>query len=227
MQTIGYTFQNPALFRMAMTHSSYTNEHPDHPTCNERLEFLGDSVLELLVSRYIFEQYPHFPEGKLTKLRAAVVCEQALYRYAKQIELGKHLFLGKGEERSGGRERSSVLADAMEALLAAIYLDSDLETAKNWLFPLIKEEIQAMATSGNKERFHDYKTALQEYYQSQNLPPITYRVIHTEGPDHNRTFEVEALSQDTVLATGRGRSKKEAEQAAAEAIAQTQGIKIE
>lgn len=207
---IGYTFQNPSLLRRAMTHSSYTNEkHMEKYCCNERLEFLGDAVLELVSSEYLFLDLPKVSEGELTKTRASMVCEPALAFCAKEIGLGQFLFLGRGEEATGGRQRDSITSDAMEALIGAIYLDGGFTNAKEFVHRFILTDME------NKKLFYDSKTILQEMVQAKTDEKICYRLIKEEGPDHNKSFYVEANIGGKVYGTGQGRTKKAAEQKAA------------
>lgn len=216
-RTIGYTFKNKALLREALTHSSYSNEcrSKGHSIeCNERLEFLGDSVLSITVSRYLFEKYRDRQEGDLTKIRAAVVCERALSKFARDIRLGDYIMLGHGENMNNGRERASILADAFEALLAAMYIDSDhsMSIVEKFLLPHIKEEIDLI---GNAGAFLDYKTALQQIVQQASGERLEYVLVGESGPDHKKTFEVEARLNSNVIGRGSAHSKREAEQAAA------------
>lgn len=211
---IEYKFKDINLLNWALTHSSYANEYKKHKVIyNERLEFLGDSILGLIVSEYIYGEYPKYPEGELTKLRATVVCEPSLSFLAKNIELGKYLLLGKGEEATGGRERVSILADAFEALIGAIYLDGEMVNAKTFVLyhlkPVIEDAINGI------ELFIDYKTQLQEILQKNNKGKITYQVVKEEGPDHNKLFHTEVYIKETTLGRGVGKSKKDAEQDAA------------
>lgn len=207
---IGYKFKNRALLENALTHSSYANEKKCDN--NERLEFLGDSVLSVIVSKYLYNRLPQMREGDLSKLRASLVCEQSLDVFARRIGLDKALKLGHGEEISGGRKRPSIVSDAFEAVLAAIYLDSDLYTATEWLFSNIKNDIEN-AIHGN--HVEDYKTKLQEILQKRNNAEISYEIINEEGQDHLKTFTASVKMGDRVLGTGKGHSKKEAEQHAA------------
>ncbi len=212
-EIIGLNFADKNLLKTALTHSSYANENRSrHVKYNERLEFLGDSVLSLIVSRYLFENYPNLPEGELTKIRAAVVCEHSLCECASRLEVGKFLILGKGEEMTGGRTRVSILADAFEAILASIYLDAGLDVAREWALGQLYETIQ-FASKGRIQK--DYKTTIQEYVQSRSTDKITYEVIHESGPDHKKSFEVNILVGGKVMGYGEGNSKKNAEQAAA------------
>ena len=201
------------LLLQALTHSSYIYENRQNGLeNNQRLEFLGDAVLDLAVSDFLFRNYPDSDEGELTKLRAALVCEPSLARTAKSLKLGYCLRMGKGEERSGGRERASILADAFEALLGAIYLDQGLakasEMALKFLDPLIKDVLEGRLDS-------DYKTELQELVQQLGSEQVQYTILREEGPDHNKTFTAGVLYKGELTGTGSGRSKKEAEQQAA------------
>lgn len=210
----GYKFRKIELLNRALTHSSYANEHKRFKIMyNERLEFLGDSVLGLIVSDYIFMKYSDYPEGELTKLRATVVCEPSLSFIAKQIDLGKYLLLGKGEEVTGGRERVSILADAFEALIGAIYIDGKFVNAKVFVLKYMTGIIEN-AVNG-RELFIDYKTQLQELLQKKTKARIEYKIVSEEGPDHNKTFYTEVAVKNEVLGKGFGKSKKEAEQNAA------------
>lgn len=209
---IGYQFKNPALLNEALTHSSYANEHKSqHIKYNERLEFLGDSVLSIVVSDYIYKNCPELPEGELTKLRASLVCEKSLYEFAKKIDLGKYLILSKGERNNGGADRPSILSDAFEALIAAIYIDGGIEPASkhilNFVIPAIK--------NSKKKKINDYKTTLQEIIQKNPGERLEYVLVKESGPDHNKHFVVEVHLNSNVIGKGGGRSKKEAEQQAA------------
>ena len=209
---IGYQFKNPALLNEALTHSSYANEHKSqHIKYNERLEFLGDSVLSIVVSDYIYKNCPELPEGELTKLRASLVCEKSLYEFAKKIDLGKYLILSKGERHNGGADRPSILSDAFEALIAAIYIDGGLAPASkhilNFVIPAIK--------NSKKKKINDYKTTLQEIIQKNPGEKLEYILVKESGPDHNKHFVVEVHLNSNVIGKGGGRSKKEAEQQAA------------
>lgn len=208
-----YKFKDEKLFELARTHTSYANEQKkEKKQNNQRLEFLGDSVLSIIVSDYIYKNYSHLPEGSLTKIRAEVVCEKSLYEIAKAINLGECLLLGKGEEKAGGRQRVSILADATEAVLGAIYLDSDVETAAKAFLPLLTERIVAAAA---KEGRKDYKTTLQEYIQRDGAAEIIYETVGQSGPDHDKTYEVEVSVNGKKSGNGSGKTKKEAEQMAA------------
>ena len=210
MQRIGYTFREPMLLENALTHSSYANEGNRGLKSNERLEFLGDSVLGFITAGYLF-RHGSGQEGELTRLRASLVCEKALSSYARKLGLGECLLLGHGELRGGGADRPSILADAFEAVIAAIYLDGGLEPAETFILPYIKAELSEQ----RRPQFKDYKTALQEIIQQNPGEKLTYLLVGESGPDHNKQFTVEVHLNSNVIGTGRGRSKKEAEQQAA------------
>ena len=210
MEKIGYTFQNPQLLENALTHSSYANEGNRGLKSNERLEFLGDSVLGFITAGYLFS-HADGQEGELTRLRASLVCEKALSSYARELGLGECLLLGKGEQRGGGAERASILADAFEAVIAALYLDGGLNVAETFILPFLKEELSHQ----RRPQFRDYKTALQEIVQQNPEERLEYELKGESGPDHNKRFTVEVHLNSNVIGTGRGRSKKEAEQLAA------------
>lgn len=210
MRALGYTFRNIALLENALTHSSYANEGENRGDSNERLEFLGDSVLGFITAQELFHK-ENSPEGELTKLRAAVVCEKALYSYSQQLEVGKYLRLGKGEKLSGGAERPSILADAFEAIVAAMYLDGGLEPAKALVLRFIIPE----ANNQRRRHFKDYKTTLQEIIQQNPGERLEYVLTGESGPDHNKQFTVQVYLNSNVIGTGKARSKKEAEQQAA------------
>ncbi|MGL5314226.1 MAG: ribonuclease III [Peptostreptococcaceae bacterium] len=208
---IDYKFSNKEYILEALTHSSYSNENKNFEF-NERLEFLGDSVLSIVVSDYLFKNEASLPEGELTKLRANIVCEESLSEVAVNIKLGEHMLLGKGEEATGGRDRISILADAFEAVIAAIYLDGGLEEAREFVLNYMKEII---ANSRKGKIFRDYKTHLQEVLQSRGESNIWYKLMDEKGPDHNKRFVMQVGINEDVLGTGEGKSKKEAEQLAA------------
>ena len=214
-KTVGHTFENKELVRTALTHSSYSNEQRAHGVgmkCNERLEFLGDSVLSIIVSDYLFATHPDMPEGELSKVRAGTICERALAGFAREIKLGDYLYLGRGEEKLEGRSRPSILADAFEALLAAIYLDSNIEEVSRFLLPFAEDEISRILSSGHTA---DYKTILQEIIQQNPEEHISYEVTEEEGEAHHKTFTADVMLNGQSIGTGSGQSKKEAEQAAA------------
>ena len=207
---IGYTFENPYLLVTALTHSSYSNEKRlKKYKCNERLEFLGDAVLELISSEYIFKENPQKPEGDLTRIRASYVCEPTLAACARDISLGDYLLLGKGEDRTGGRERDSILSDAMEATIGAVYLDGGFARAKEYVEAFVLRDIE------NKKLFYDSKTILQEIVQGEMECEPVYELTGEEGPNHNKKFTVQVLIREQVYGTGSGRTKKAAEQEAA------------
>lgn len=209
---IGYQFKNKALMKEAITHSSYAKERKSqHIKYNERLEFLGDAVLSIVVSDYIFKHCPELPEGELTKLRASLVCEKSLFEFAKIIDLGKYLILSKGEQNNGGAERPSILSDAFEALIAAIYIDGGYEPASKHILNFVIPAIKNSKTKKNK----DYKTTLQEIVQKNPGEKLEYVLVAESGPDHNKHFVVEVHLNSNVIGKGGGRSKKEAEQQAA------------
>lgn len=209
-EKIGYEFKNKTYIQTALTHSSFANEHKEF-NYNERLEFLGDSVLGLVVSDYLFRARNDLPEGKLTRLRANVVCEESLSVVARKINLGDHLFLGKGEKTSGGSDRDSILADATEAVIAAIYLDGGFDQAKDFILSNLRDTI-AKNIDGNI--FRDYKTILQEIIQGNN-GKISYKLVGESGPDHNKEFEMQVKCGQDTIGIGKGKNKKEAEKEAA------------
>lgn len=207
---IGYHFKNRDLLTEALSHSSYANEKKKCRCSNERLEFLGDSVLSVIVSEYLFASYD-MPEGELTKLRASLVCEKALHVFAKEIHLGEFILLGKGEENTGGRERSSILADAFEAVIAAIFLDGGMENAKRYVLRFIPKHIE----KSDRLSFRDYKTVLQEIIQKNPEEKVEYVLAGESGPDHDKAFVVNVCLNSNIIGTGTGKSKKSAEQMAA------------
>ena len=216
-EKIGYTFKNKEILIEALTHSSYSNEMKskgEKIAFNERLEFLGDSVLSIVVSSYIFEKYRSKQEGDLTKIRAAVVCEKALSKFAGEIELGDYMFLGHGEIMNNGRRRPSITADAFEALLAAIYLDTGetFSVVEKFLLPFIAKEIDYISASGV---FIDYKTALQQIVQQASGEILEYVLVGESGPDHNKQFMVEARLNSNIIGRGCAKTKRAAEQQAA------------
>lgn len=218
---IGYHFKNHVLYQTAMTHSSYANEHRERRLHNnERLEFLGDSVLGFVSADYLFNHYPELPEGELTKLRAAVVCEQTLCEIAKELGIDEEIRLGHGEETGGGRQRPSILADATEALLGAIYLDGGIEPARKFVLGFVPRKADEARQGGV---FKDYKTMLQEIVQKNRQETLEYRLASEEGPDHDKKFTMHLLLNSNVFAKGTGRSKKEAEQMAAKQALELMG----
>lgn len=210
-EKIGHRFNNQDYLQTALTHSSYANETKCRGGSNERLEFLGDSVLGFVVADYLYKNFPNLPEGELTKKRAALVCEKACCGFSKQLDLGKFLLLSHGEQNSGGRTRSSILADAFESVTAAVYLDGGMEEARSFILrfvlPLMKE--------AKPKAFKDYKTALQEIIQKNPEEMLEYVLTGESGPDHDKHFTVEVHLNSNVIGKGGGRSKKEAEQQAA------------
>lgn len=219
--SIGYSFNNIQLLNTALTHSSYVANRAEELEHNERLEFLGDSVLSMIISRYIFKSCSEMAEGQLTRIRANVVCEQALFNAANKIHLGKYLLISKGEELTGGRTRPSILADAFEALIAAIYLDGGINKAKPFVLSMLKDTIKEAVQN---KIISDYKSFIQEYIQKNNPGKISYKQLSEEGPDHSKVFEMALLLEDKVLGTGSGNSKKEAQQAAARNAMEKLGI---
>lgn len=217
-QRIGYTFENKKYLDIALTHSSYANEVKKGQTSNERQEFLGDAVLSIIVSDYLFHTC-HLAEGELTKLRASMVCEKSLCGFAQKLELGKFLKLGRGEEMMGGRERPSILADAFEALLAAIYLDGGTDPARDFVLHFVTEALNSRQSS-----FIDYKTMLQEITQKNPEERLTYVLVNESGPDHEKSFVVEVHLNSNVIGKGIGGSKKGAEQAAAKEALKLMGL---
>ena len=212
---LGYRFRNPALLAEALRHSSYANEHRGvEAVSNERLEFLGDSVLGFVTAEFLFAKHPVSPEGELTRIRAALVCEQSLYEVAQGLELGKYLRLGHGEESCGGRTRPSILADATEAVIAAVYLDGGLAPASELIHRVLLDKEREEIV---EEKRRDYKTVLQELVQREPNRTLVYRLAEESGPDHDKTFAFEVLLNETVVGRGEGHSKKEAEQMAARA----------
>ena len=221
-QKLGYKFNNINLLKNALTHSSYANEVRNGFSSNERLEFLGDSVLSIVVSDYIYKHYPNMPEGELTKLRASLVCEKSLCAFSRELELGSYLMLGKGEDKGGGRERDSIIADAFEALLAAIYLDGGMEPARRHVMNFVLRELKHT----DDEVFKDYKTALQEIIQRNPEESVTYILIDESGPDHDKSFTVEVRLNSNVIGKGTGKNKKRAEQMAAKEALMLMGEEI-
>ncbi|MDE6102728.1 MAG: ribonuclease III [Ruminococcus sp.] len=221
-EIIGYKFKDKHLIYQALSHSSYANEKKNPSGSNERLEFLGDSVLSIVVSDYLYKKL-NVAEGELTKMRASLVCEKSLYVFAQQIHLGEFLFLGKGEENTGGRERPSILADAFEAVIAAVYLDGGLEPASKHILRFMPDDVQ----HPQKPAFSDFKTVLQEIVQKNPEEKVEYVLIGEEGPDHNKRFVVEVRLNSQVIGKGKGRSKKEAEQFAAKEALELMGYEAQ
>lgn len=212
-EELNIEFQNKTLLYQAFTHSSYVNEHRRKLfTDNERLEFLGDAVLELSVSKYLFEKYTHMSEGELTKLRASIVCEPSLVIFANELQFGQFVLLGKGEELTGGRERPALLADVFESFIGALYLDQGLEVVVAFLEHIVFLKVEIGAFS----HVMDFKSQLQEMVQQSNNGALNYEIVDEKGPAHNRTFVSRVLLNDKEFGLGRGKSKKEAEQQAAQ-----------
>ena len=209
---LGYEFTNPALLNTALMHSSYANEHKKSgAVSNERLEFLGDSVLGMTVAAMIYSGKPKMPEGQMTRLRAELVCEKSLAALARKLELGEYILLGQGEEKSGGRDRPSILADAVEAVLAAVYLDGGFEPVERLVFKHLGQQ----QVNLSEFKSTDYKTALHEYVQEKPRQSLTYHITDEHGPDHMKSYSVEVRLNGAVIGRGTGKSKKEAEQEAA------------
>lgn len=215
-ENIGYHFKNKELLKKALTHTSYAYEH--HVASNEKLEFLGDSILEFVSSEFMYNKYTNLKEGEMTKVRATVVCEESLYKIAKLHNFSDFLLLGKSEVMTGGNKRPAILADSVEAVIAAIFIDGGLEEAKRFIIKNLDKEIDIATKNVGKK---DYKTVLQEELQKNGDVKIEYTIIKETGPDHDKRFEAEVSLNGKVLATGKGKSKKEAEmQAAKKAMAQ-------
>ncbi len=216
-QVIGYKFSQKQLLVTALTHTSFANESKEKIKNNERLEFLGDSVLQIVTAEYLFT-HKNMPEGELTRMRANLVCESALFEFAQVINLGEYLRLGKGEEKSGGRSRPSVVSDAFEALIAALYLDGGFNAAKKFILPFLEGALKKAETDV------DYKTMLQEIMQQNRQEKLSYVVKNETGPDHNKHFVVQVFLNSNYIGTGEGNSKKTAEQAAAKQALALMGI---
>ena len=219
-ERLGHSFQNRALLETAVTHSSYANENrASGIVCNERLEFLGDSVLGVTVADFLYRHFPDMPEGDLSKLRSSLVCTQSLSDFARQISLGDYLFLGKGESNTGGADRSSILENAFEALIAAVYLDGGMENAEKFVLAFLSSAVET-----HHINFKDYKTTLQEVVQQNPDENVNYVLVGESGPDHNKVFEVEVHLNSNVIGKGKGRSKKSAEQEAAKEALKLMGV---
>lgn len=217
-----YKFKDRSLLENALTHSSYANEVRHGLSSNERLEFLGDSVLSIIVSEHLYRRFPKMPEGELTRLRASLVCEKALCGFSRELGLGAYLKLGRGEDKGGGRERDSILADAFEAVLAAIYLDGGFEPARRHVMNFVLREL----SGHDEDAFKDYKTALQEIIQRNPEESVTYFLTGESGPDHDKRFTVEVHLNSNVIGTGVGKNKKQAEQMAAKQALELMGEQI-
>ena len=220
-EIIGYSFKNKDLLFEALSHSSFANEYKHGRRSNERLEFLGDSVLSIVISEHLFKHFKHLPEGDLTKIRASLVCEKALYEFSKQIKLGEHILLGRGEENTGGRSRPSIVSDAFEAVIAAVYLDGGMEAAEKYVLSFIPKNLSA----NSSKALQDYKTTLQEIIQRNPEERVEYVLADQTGPDHDRKFVVQVRLNSNVIGTGEGHSKKQAEQAAAKEALRLMGYK--
>ena len=210
-EKIGYSFKDKKLLQTALTHSSYANEKHDRSLSYERLEFLGDSILGLVTAEFLYSHEPALPEGRMTRLRAELVCEASLKKVAEELGIGEYMRLGKGEERSGGRSRASILADMVESVIAAIYLDSGMDATRSFII----DRLLKNADLGEQHKIADYKTELQELVQRKSDSHISYELTGESGPDHNKTFSFCVYITGVAAGQGSGRSKKEAEQAAA------------
>ena len=209
---LNYKFNYIELLKNALVHSSYANEVRGNTHSNERLEFLGDSVLSIIVADHIFHKYPNMPEGELTRMRASLVCEKTLCAFSRELGIGEYLLLGRGEDKNGGRERDSILADAFEAVLAAIFLDGGMKAAKAHIMNTVLRDLEHYS---DEDSFKDYKTTLQEIIQRNPEESVTYILVDETGPDHNKQFTVAVKLNSNVIGTGTGKSKKQAEQMAA------------
>ncbi|MBR5473100.1 MAG: ribonuclease III [Clostridia bacterium] len=209
---LNYKFNNINLLKNALVHSSYANEVRGNTHSNERLEFLGDSVLSVIVADHIYHKYPQMPEGELTRLRASLVCERSLCALSRELNIGDYLMLGRGEDKNGGRERDSILADAFEAVLAAIYLDGGMDAARTHVMNTVLRDLEH---HGDEDSFKDYKTTLQEIIQRNPEESVSYVLIGESGPDHDKQFTVAVHLNSNIIGTGAGKSKKQAEQMAA------------
>lgn len=216
---LNYKFKNIDLLKNALVHSSYANEVRGNVHSNERLEFLGDSVLSIIVSEHLYNKFPNMPEGELTRMRASLVCEKSLCEFSRELGIGKYLNLGKGEDKNGGRERDSILADAFEAVLAAVYLDGGMDAAKAHIMNTVLRDIKHC----EDDTFKDYKTTLQEVIQRNPEESVSYILVDESGPDHNKSFTVEVHLNSNVIGEGIGKSKKQAEQMAAKQALELMG----
>ena len=219
---IGYTFKNREYLMEALTHSSFANERHNKIKCNERMEFLGDAVLSIISADFLYHRFPDMPEGDLSKLRSSLVCTQSLSDFARQISLGDYLFLGKGESNTGGADRSSILENAFEALIAAVYLDGGMGPAKHHVMNFVLRELKHT----DDEVFKDYKTALQEIIQRNPEESVNYVLTGTSGPDHDKSFKVEVRLNSNIIGIGIGKNKKQAEQMAAKEALRLMGAEI-
>lgn len=219
---LNYKFNNIELLKNALIHSSYANEVRGNTHSNERLEFLGDSVLSIIVADHIYHKYPNMPEGELTRLRASLVCEKSLCTLSRELCIGEYLKLGKGEDKNGGRERDSILADAFESVLAAIYLDGGMSAAKKHIFNTVLRDLD----HHSDDSFKDYKTTLQEIIQRNPEESVSYTLVDETGPDHDKQFTVAVYLNSNVIGTGIGKSKKQAEQMAAKQALKLMGESV-
>ncbi len=220
---LNYKFNNIELLKNAIVHSSYANEVRGNTHSNERLEFLGDSVLSIIVAEHIYHRYPNMPEGELTRLRASLVCEKSLCAFSRELGIGDYLKLGKGEDKNGGRERDSILADAFEAVLAAIYLDGGMSAAQTHIINTVLRDLKH---HNDEDAFKDYKTTLQEIIQRNPEESVTYILVEESGPDHNKQFTVAVKLNSNVIGQGSGKSKKQAEQMAAKQALKLMGESV-
>lgn len=221
-EIIGYSFKNKDLLFEALSHSSFANEYKHGRRSNERLEFLGDSVLSIVISEHLFKHFKHLPEGDLTKIRASLVCEKALFEFSKQIKLGEHILLGRGEENTGGRSRPSIVSDAFEAVIAAVFLDGGMEAARDYVLGFIPRDLDKNSAAN----LQDHKTLLQEIIQRNPEEKVEYFLVGETGPDHDRRFTVEVRLNSNVIGRGEGHSKKQAEQQAAKEALRLMGEKV-
>lgn len=220
---LNYKFNNIELLKNALIHSSYANEVRGNTYSNERLEFLGDSVLSIIVADHIYHKYPNMPEGELTRLRASLVCEKSLCNFSRELAIGEYLKLGKGENKNGGRERDSILADAFEAVLAAIYIDGGMYAAKNHIMNTVLRDLEHHS---DEDTFKDYKTTLQEIIQRNPEESVTYILVDESGPDHDKKFTVAVKLNSNIIGQGSGKSKKQAEQMAAKQALKLMGESV-
>lgn len=219
---IGYSFKDISILNNALTHSSYVASKADFLEHNERLEFIGDSILSMVISLHLYNKCKKSPEGSLTRFRAGIVCEQSLYNASNRLKLGEYLLLSKGEENTGGRNRVSILADAFEAVIAAIYLDGGIKKARMFILENLGDIINA---SVENKIFSDYKSFLQEHVQKNNSGKLSYKLLKEEGPDHDKTFEIALYLNNAIIGRGTGHSKKDAQQAAARDAIISLGVK--
>lgn len=221
---IGYSFKDISILNNALTHSSYVASKADFLEHNERLEFIGDAILDMVISLQLYSKCKNSPEGSLTRFRAGIVCEQSLYNASNRLKLGQYLLLSRGEENTGGRGRVSILADAFEALIAAIYLDGGIKKSKAFILNNLGDIINDAVEN---RIFSDYKSFLQEHVQKNNTGKLSYKLLKEEGPDHNKTFEIALYLNNSIVGRGEGHSKKDAQQAAARDAIISMGVKNE